>query len=200
VSGDNDPVLLVGQLAAQTVAHRKNDDGRTDPVVTPTAIAPCADAAVIAALHQATVTVAYRGYFRHRSPPTAAELQDVWTRRLADPTAAALVACRDGRPAGSVMTRADPEFGEGQIVGLHVLPSEWGQRIGSALHDAALAALSTAGYRTAGLWVIAANQRARRMYENRGWLLCPGIELCNLGVTEVRYRRELLPLSRPEGR
>jgi GNAT superfamily N-acetyltransferase len=68
------------------------------------------------------------------------------------------------------MTRTDPKFGEGEIVGLHVLPSEWGQRIGSALHDAALAMLSGEGHRTAGLWVIAANQRARRMYERRGWL------------------------------
>ncbi len=28
-------------------------------------IAPCADTAVIAALHRATITVAYRGYFPH---------------------------------------------------------------------------------------------------------------------------------------
>jgi ribosomal protein S18 acetylase RimI-like enzyme len=82
-------------------------------------------------------------------------------------------------------------FGEGQIAGLHVLPSQWGQGIGSALHDSALAELSSAGYRTAGLCVIAANHRARRMYEKRGWVLRQGAEQNAYGVTEVRYRREL---------
>lgn len=153
-------------------------------------IVPCADAAVLAALHHAAITVAYRGYFPNTPPPTVAELQATWTTRLADPTAIALLASRNGQPAGSVMARADPEFGEGQVLGLHVLPSQWGQRIGSELHDSALAVLSKAGYRTAGLWVIAANQRARRMYEKRGWLLRPGVEKDDYGVTEVRYYRE----------
>lgn len=89
------------------------------------------------------------------------------------------------------MARADPEFPEGQIVGLHVLPSEWGRRIGSLLHDAALAVLLETQHRTAGLWVIGANQRARRMYESRGWVLRPGTEKEIHGIVEVRYRREL---------
>jgi ribosomal protein S18 acetylase RimI-like enzyme len=155
------------------------------------AIAACADAAVIAALHHATITVAYRGYFPHSPPPTVAELQAIWTIRLADPTAVAVLASRDGRPAGSVMARADPQFNEGQIIGLHVLPSLWSQGIGSALHDSAVAELSNAGYSAAGLWVIAANQRARRMYEKRGWVLRPRVEQNDHGVIEVRYRRDL---------
>jgi ribosomal protein S18 acetylase RimI-like enzyme len=154
-------------------------------------IASCADAAVIATVHHAAIRVAYREYFPHSPPPTVTELRTVWTARLADPTAIAFLAFRDGQPTGSVMARVDPQFGEGQIVGLHVLPSQWGQRTGSALHDSALAALSRAGYRTAGLWVIAANGRARRMYEKRGWVLLSGVEKEEYGVTEVRYRREL---------
>jgi len=155
------------------------------------AIVPCADTGVIAALHRATVAVAYREYFPDSPPPTIAELQAIWAERLADPTAMALVACRAGRPAGSVMARADPDFPGGQLVGLHVLPTEWGRSIGSGLHDAALAALSQAGYSEAGLWVIAANNRARRMYERRGWVRRPGAGQQAYGVTEVRYRREL---------
>jgi GNAT superfamily N-acetyltransferase len=69
-----------------------------------------------------------------------------------------------------------------------VLSSEWGKGIGSGLHDAALAVLSEAGYRDAGLWVIAGNDRARRLYERRGWVRCPGVEQQAYGVTEVRYR------------
>ena len=155
------------------------------------AIVPCADAGVIAALHQAPVAVAYREYFPDSPPPTVAELRAIWAKRLADPTAVALAACRGGRPAGSVMARADPDFPGGQLVGLHVLPSEWGKGIGSGLHDAALAVLSEAGYHDAGLWVIAENNRARRMYERRGWVRCPGAGQQAYGVIEVRYRREL---------
>jgi GNAT superfamily N-acetyltransferase len=77
------------------------------------------------------------------------------------------------------------------IAALHVLPAEWGRGIGSALHDAALTVLSRAGHRSAGLWVIAANQRARRMYEQRGWVLRPGVEQLSYGVPDVRYRRPL---------
>ena len=67
-------------------------------------IAACAGAAVIAALHHAAIThaaitVAYRGYFPHSSAPTIAELQASWATRLKDPTAVALLATRDGRPA-----------------------------------------------------------------------------------------------------
>lgn len=154
-------------------------------------IVPRADPGVIAALHQATVAVAYREYFPDSPPPTVAELHAIWAERLADPTAVALVACRAGQPVGSVMARADPDFPGGQLVGLHVLPSEWGKGIGSGLHDAALAVLSEAGYHDAGLWVIAENNRARRMYERRGWVRCPRFEQQAYGVIEARYRREL---------
>jgi GNAT superfamily N-acetyltransferase len=154
-------------------------------------VGPCTDAEVIAALQHATITVAYRGYFPDTPPPTVAELEAIWNHRLADPTAVAMVAWRDGQPVGSVLARQDPDFPEGQIAGLYVLPAEWGQGAGSALHDAALAVLSEAGYHAAGLWVIAANDRARRMYERRGWTCCPGVEQDAYGVTEVRYRREL---------
>lgn len=160
-------------------------------IVADVAIVPCADAGVIAAIHQATVAIAYRGYFPDSPPPTVAELQAIWRKRLADSTAVALVACRGGRPVGSVMARADPDFPGGQLTGLHVLPSEWGRGAGSGLHDAALAVLSEAGYHDVGLWVIAENYRARRMYERRGWARCPGVEQQAYGVMEVRYRREL---------
>jgi hypothetical protein len=43
-----------------------------------------------------------------------------------------------------------------------------------------------------GLWVLAANDRARRMYEHRGWTLCANTIRDYLGVQELRYLR-LLP-------
>jgi len=131
------------------------------------AVARCSDALVIAELHAATVSVAYREFFPDSPPPTVASLAEIWASRLTAPTAVALVATRDGRPVGSVLTRADPDFPEGQLAGLHVLTTEWGQGIGGTLHDAAVAELTAVGYPAAGLWVIAANRRARRMYERR---------------------------------
>jgi GNAT superfamily N-acetyltransferase len=152
----------------------------------------CADADVIARIHAATVRVAYRSFFPPESPPpTAAELREQWVSRLADPTAVALLATVAGRPAGAVLTRADARCHGGELAALHVLPVEWGQRIGSRLHDAALATLAATGYPTAWLWVISVNARARRMYERRGWTPRPDISQDYLGVPEIRYSRPL---------
>jgi GNAT superfamily N-acetyltransferase len=116
---------------------------------------------------------------------------EVWTRRLAWPGAVALIARLEGQPAGSVMAHPDPESGGGQLAGLHVLPAHWGQGIGSALHDAALTLLAGAGHRTAALWVLAPNIRARRMYERRGWQLGAETQAGPHGVPEIRYYRDL---------
>jgi hypothetical protein len=59
------------------------------------AIQRCTDAATIAAIHQAAVSVAYRPFFSGSPPPTAAELCREWMSALADPTAVALLATVD---------------------------------------------------------------------------------------------------------
>lgn len=151
------------------------------------------DPELLADVHFKTISVAYKAYFPPQSiPPTPAELAERWTERLADPSTTAFVARERGRVVGAVAARADAySVGEGQLSGLHVLPNEWGRGVGSALHDAAVSQLLSAGFERAGLWVIAANSRARTMYERRQWLLLPGVELHVLGITEVRYGRLL---------
>ena len=163
-----------------------------------------ADTAVMAAIHLAAVSVAYRPFFPGRPPPTAAELDEEWTSALADPTAAALLATVDGDPAGSVLIRADRQFPGGELHGLHVLPAQWGHGIGTALHDGALELLTAGGYDTAWLWVLAGNDRARRMYERRGWTARPGIAQDYLDARELRYSRPLVtpadtPARKPGG-
>lgn len=155
------------------------------------AIRHCADASVVAEIHRAAVSAAYRPFFPDSAPPTAAELCEEWAAALADPTAVVLLATVDGHPAGSVMARADRQFPGGELHALHVLPSMWGHGIGSALHDGALAVLAGAGYDTAWLWVIGANARARRMYERRGWTARAEIAQDYKGVQELRYSRQL---------
>lgn len=150
------------------------------------------DLAVIAEIHAATVSVAYQPYFPANSPPpTAGELVPLREKRLADPTATVLLATVAGRPVGSVLARADATFPGGELAALHVLPSSWGEGVGSRLHDAALALLVEAGHQAAWLWVISANDRARRMYERRGWTLRSDVTQQYLGVPEVRYSRPL---------
>jgi GNAT superfamily N-acetyltransferase len=80
-------------------------------------------------------------------------------------------------------TRPDPQACGGE---LHVLPEQWGHGIGSALHDGAIDPLAGGGYDTAWLWVLAANDRARRMYEHRGWTSCADTIRDYLGVQELR--------------
>lgn len=151
------------------------------------------DPSLLAKIHFHTVSIAYREFFPSDSPPpTIDELTDVWQERLADESACALAASRHGEPVGAVAVRRDPDFeSEGQLLGLHVVPDRWGQGFGGSLHEAAVRTLKAREYARAGLWVIADNSRARRMYENRGWVLRPGVELDYLGIREVRYRRPI---------
>jgi len=159
------------------------------------------DADLLAAVHAETVNFAYTSFFQPDStPPSVEQHRLTWIDRLSDPTATAFVARSEGEPLGTVLIRADPDFeGEGQIVGLHVLPTSWGRGIGAALHDHALLALHQGGHRKAGLWVIDQNARARAMYDSRGWMLVPGVVLHIYGITEVRYRRALAGRNELEG-
>lgn len=82
----------------------------------------------------------------------------------------------------------------GELYSLNVHPDHWGAGVGSALMAHVLAALEEAGHTEAVLWVLPANERARRFYERRGWAL-DGAERTDtvqgLTVAEVRYRRPL---------
>jgi GNAT superfamily N-acetyltransferase len=147
------------------------------------------DLAALIDLHLATVLVAYRDWFPPGSPePTPRQLSQVWSADLADAHGVLVCEDDDGALVGSVVARAT-----GDLARLHVRPARWGEGIGGALHDAALDALWAGGHERAGLWVIEANERARGLYERRGWTLDPDREpLVELGVREVRYVRELV--------
>jgi ribosomal protein S18 acetylase RimI-like enzyme len=151
------------------------------------------DAELLARIQFETVSVAYKRFFPAGSrPPTTRQMAGIWQERLSDPSARAFVATDHGRVVGAVAVRANAEFdAEGELTGLHVLPEAWGRGFGSALHDRALGEMVEHEFKSAGLWVIEANTRARQMYESRQWVLRPEIKLHQLGITEVRYRRFL---------
>jgi ribosomal protein S18 acetylase RimI-like enzyme len=151
------------------------------------------DLDAIAAVHREAVLTGYASIVPADAPkPSPAQLRRDWENSL-DDGAVALVAEEASEIIGTVLTRADPDFPGGQLRWLTVVPSLWGRGVGGKLHDAALLHLAQAGFVEAGLWVLEENDRARGMYERRGWQLVhqavhtwPGLD-----VGEVRYRRSI---------
>jgi GNAT superfamily N-acetyltransferase len=86
-----------------------------------------------------------------------------WQQRLTDGETQTLIAERDRRAQGYVAYA--PEL----LASLFVLPDAQGAGVGSALHDAVLAAQPALGARVCRLWVLAENHAARAFYEHRGW-------------------------------
>ena len=57
-----------------------------------------------------------------------------------------------------------PGPGQGEIYAIYVLPEWWGRGAGRLLMAHAVRALTEAGHRDITLWVLEANQQARRFY------------------------------------
>ncbi|HEY3189142.1 MAG TPA: GNAT family N-acetyltransferase [Solirubrobacteraceae bacterium] len=108
--------------------------------------------------------------FAHVFPPAEHPYPDdairaEWHHRLTDGATETLIAELDGRADGYVAYASE------LLVSLFVLPEAQGQGVGSALHDAALAAQPGLGARICRLWVLGRNDAARAFYEHRGWHL-----------------------------
>jgi GNAT superfamily N-acetyltransferase len=106
--------------------------------------------------------------YAHVFPPTEYPYPDdairaVWQQRLTDGETHTLIAERDGRALGYVAYA--PEL----LTSFYVLPQAQGAGVGSALHDAALAAQPALGASVCRLWVLEQNHAARAFYEHRGW-------------------------------
>lgn len=96
-----------------------------------------------------------------------------------------------GWVAGGRSRDADrPGPRQGEIYAMYVLPEWWGRGTGRLLMAHAVRTLTEAGLDDITLWVLAANQRARRFYEAAGFGPDGTQQLLDLGgpVTEVRYR------------
>jgi ribosomal protein S18 acetylase RimI-like enzyme len=87
---------------------------------------------------------------------------------------------------------ADPKTGE--LYAIYLEPSRVGTGIGRALFEHAVDELRERGFTAATLWVLEANERARRFYELAGWKTDGSTAServdCELRST-VRYRTEL---------
>jgi len=159
-----------------------------------------ADAMEVARLHVRTWQEAYRGIIpdeylgRLRAEDRAARYDFAagGPRKLFT-----MLAVESGKVAGFATTgpsgQADlPEHGE--LYALYVGPEWWGSGIGAALMLSARGRLRKLGFRSAALWVFAANERARRFYEIDGWAV-DGVQKTDprfgADLEEVRYQRVL---------
>ena len=90
-------------------------------------------------------------------------VRELWREVVGGPNHRAFVAETDGEVVGVAAIEGD------WLNGFYVLPERWGGTVASALHEAVLDAMRASGAAEAHLWVLEANQRARRFYERRGW-------------------------------
>ncbi len=105
---------------------------------------------------------------------------------LADPLTFSRMTEVGGEIAGFVHWCApDPPVGA-RLRFLFVAERWWGTGLAHDLHSAATAAL---GSRTARLFTPRDHPRARRFYERRGWRWHESLEVTDLGIPLVEYRR-----------
>jgi GNAT superfamily N-acetyltransferase len=151
------------------------------------------DAGAMAAVHADAVALAYAGIFdAGEPPPTVDQLLGRWATRLATPQSWIGVLDIEGRVAGTIGVRPSPDDGAaartGELVGLHVHPSQWGHGHGGRLIGRAQTEASSLGFGPLTLWVLEANVRARRMYVARGWRPDGTTRTVAGDVRELRYR------------
>ncbi|GIE34334.1 hypothetical protein Ait01nite_073790 [Actinoplanes italicus] len=92
-------------------------------------------------------------------PFPRAELTARWAREIDDPDVRVMVIMQDGAVAGYVASTRD------QLLHFGTATRTWGSGLAMTAHDEIVGLLD----RTARLWVLAGNHRARRFYEKVGW-------------------------------
>lgn len=96
--------------------------------------------------------------------------------------------------AGRAEPADDVDDSVGELHTVYIDEAYYGQGIGRRLVAAALEHLAGSGFSLAVLWVLEANERARRFYEAGGWRVdgATGADCWGAtSVARVRYRRPL---------
>lgn len=118
--------------------------------------------------------------------------------RPTGPLATLVAEQQNGDVVGFAFTTAsrddDGDDGTGEVVAIYAHPDAIGTGAGRELMAAAVAGLRTAGFRSATLWVLDSNTRARRFYERAGFRpdgASKTEDYAGATITELRYRRQL---------
>ncbi|MGH3380031.1 MAG: GNAT family N-acetyltransferase [Actinoallomurus sp.] len=124
-----------------------------------------------------------------------------------DPARRALLAEHDGEAVGMAVYGPDrevagaehavagvePDARTAELYVIYVLPRYWSRGVGRPLMDRVLDDVRAGGYARLALWVLAANDRARRFYERYGFAVTDKTIAERHGhVTyDIRYEREV---------
>jgi ribosomal protein S18 acetylase RimI-like enzyme len=159
------------------------------------------DAEALARVHVASWRSTYRGlvpddYLAGLSVERGA---DVWRRLIADAGAdrGVLVLEDDLDVVGFCHygpSRDDDVDGTGEVTSIYLAAERWRRGGGTQLLDAAVSAMTAAGYTNATLWVLEGNDRARAFYEARAWVHDGAVKVDDQGsfrLRELRYVRAL---------
>lgn len=160
------------------------------------------DAEAIAHVHVASWQGAYRGllpssFLDSLSVERRAEF---WNRILGNADVDVFVALDAGETivgfASIHATRdSDATPGTGELGTIYVLPEAWGQGYGRALMDAALDRAVERGFAVLTVWVLEANERAKRFYQIAGFEADGAAKTetfqGDVVLDEVRFRMDL---------
>jgi len=158
-----------------------------------------ADAVSVARIHVESWKIAYRGIM----PDDVIARTDVayrttfWKERIADTAWPVFLLEERGVPLAFCQIIASRDGDDdaarvAHITSLHVLPQLRGRGHGRALLDHAIAEIRRRGLTELTLWVLEANQPARRFYEKHGFSPDGGTrKYSKTQVPEVRYRIRL---------
>jgi GNAT superfamily N-acetyltransferase len=150
-----------------------------------------ADAEAVARVHVRTWQAAYAHVFpaTRLAELSVARRAEQWRERPP------LVAVADGVVVGFVSVGASrDDDAVGELFAIYVGPEHWGTGVGRELIAAGEERLRELGHANAILWVLEDNPRARRFYERADWHhdgATRSVEIFDLEVREVRYRKEL---------
>lgn len=161
------------------------------------------DAKAIAGVHVSSWQVAYRGILPDRflSALSVDRRVEMWNGLLNSPDVDIFVALDAlGTVMGfaSIQTSRDDDApgGTGEITTIYVAPEAWGRGYGRSLMKAILGKARERGFHRLTLWVLDANQRARRFYEVAGFTPDGQTKTENgpegVVLQEVRYRLDFV--------
>ncbi|HZO34655.1 MAG TPA: GNAT family N-acetyltransferase, partial [Gaiellaceae bacterium] len=156
----------------------------------------------------AVESIRVRGWqiaYRHVFPPARLDALPIdetrWRGRFVEPPAgwSTFVAEEDDEILGfaSIGPSRD-EAGIGELYAIYVDPDSWSRGAGRALLARAEETLAST-YAEATLWVLSANMRARRFYEQAGWRVdgaSKSEEHLGVSSEETRYRKTVATSSR----
>jgi ribosomal protein S18 acetylase RimI-like enzyme len=159
-----------------------------------------ADAPELTRIHVAAWRKAYRGIVPESTLQsfTVEGRTERFCTFLAEDSAETYIAEHESRAVGfltlGACRDADVQGGStGEIWGIYILPEYWRRGFGKYLCEQGQSLLASRGFKIAALWVLEANNRARRFYEAMGFFPDGSNKELSLGIplNAIRYRKNL---------